>query len=879
LQDIDPDRLLFLHEVKSLYVGVTRVKRNLIFFESTESMEARIFQCLLVNARERGIFTEDVFDDGSHRREALLVVLKSSQAVKKYLSGFSIQGDSRTREEEAKEAEASGNFDEAAKLFFQNGNLFDSALCTHKALLMGGKVVDAANYLVDQRRNFGDIRQRVRLSKLAAELYMRKDVNLYRLAHEQYQVAWNVESDPKKKLELHNQMHTTARKGIEHLLSNESTSSNESSLFGGLEWALNEAEHRLQAANRKPSDELFKTYIRLAITAIEKAPEEQRLRYLRLASQRTSMASEVLAVACVHSWKKAQESVLASLKQLSAGQGSLQEELFARKTTVDQIIENVDCCLELGSQWSCWADCISLLQNAHETLGQLCLIKRQSLFTQDTCASALLQKKTLQSGICRLLLLFKMTCSDEATVSRMSLAVSRAPPLITKGGEVVLASRVTQELSALCKELSKKGNIPAEFVLHTCTTAVCRCESLLLASRVASDSKVKDAKLTGAVTFEAARLSLSKSVKEKSTKEKLLAAASRILQQENDPVAEFFNDTKRTFIKRLPEGERVSTGALFDELSKNAGSLLVQEIAKLIEVDTEFSEQQAILKERDRFLSELEDKHQQYVEQCGLMLHSKLCDSQAAILCLCGVRELRSSTARVVLELLQGRGGQRSVASDDSILQKYLSIALSKALLGRDKGFVDPLREAATLLFSASARYICGESRDPESSQAKIQCCFRVASRLARTASSRYKVRMVEKAEAVKEEKGKDDETAKAGFYYLLTSLQQVVAYLCLHDSDIRASIAGPEREGKCQEAVALEDKLATLYKERRASKEQHDAKMQSAKQAILALESTETIKDKIKDSEAKLEKELSELQMKRGSLIQTLKISKGKRQ
>ncbi len=79
-----------------------------------------------------------------------------------------------------------------------------------------------------------------------------------------------------------------------------------------------------------------------------------------------------------------------------------------------------------------------------------------------------------------------------------------------------------------------------------------------------------------------------------------------------------------------------------------------------------------------------------------------------------------------------------------------------------------------------------------------------------------------------------------------------MVAYLCLNDSDIRASIAGPEREGKCQEAVALEDKLAAIYKERRASKEQHDAKMQSAKQAILALESTETIKDKIK--EAKLE-------------------------
>ncbi len=49
------------------------------------------------------------------------------------------------------------------------------------------------------------------------------------------------------------------------------------------------------------------------------------------------------------------------------------------------------------------------------------------------------------------------------------------------------------------------------------------------------------------------------------------------------------------------------------------------------------------------------------------------------------------------------------------------------------------------------------------------ESCFRVASRLARTASSRYKVRMVEKAEAVKEEKVKDDETGKAGFYYLLT--------------------------------------------------------------------------------------------------------------
>ena len=62
-------------QVKSLYVGVTCVKRNLIFYESPESMEARIFQWVLVNARERGILTDDVdvTEDGSDVREAHLV--------------------------------------------------------------------------------------------------------------------------------------------------------------------------------------------------------------------------------------------------------------------------------------------------------------------------------------------------------------------------------------------------------------------------------------------------------------------------------------------------------------------------------------------------------------------------------------------------------------------------------------------------------------------------------------------------------------------------------------------------------------------------------------------------------------------------------------
>lgn len=207
------------------------MKRNLIFYESTESMEARIFQCLLVNARERGILTDDVdvTEDGSDVREALLVVLKSSDSVKKYLSGFSIQGDFQTREGEAKAAEASGDFEEAAKLFFQNGNLFDSALCTHKALIRNGQAVEAANFLVDQSHNFGSVRQRVRLATIAAELYMRKDVEMYSQAHEQYKVAYNVESDPRRKLELRDAVHTTARKGIEHLLSNES------SLLSGLD--------------------------------------------------------------------------------------------------------------------------------------------------------------------------------------------------------------------------------------------------------------------------------------------------------------------------------------------------------------------------------------------------------------------------------------------------------------------------------------------------------------------------------------------------------------------------------------------------------------------------------------------------------------------
>jgi hypothetical protein len=139
LQDTDPNQLLFLHEVKSLYVGVTRVKRNLLFYESTESMEARIFHCLLVSARERGILTEDVdfTEDGSEMREALLVMLKSADAVKKYLSGFSIQGDFRTREEEAKVAEASGDFDEAAKLFFQNGDPHSSWVWATATICIG----------------------------------------------------------------------------------------------------------------------------------------------------------------------------------------------------------------------------------------------------------------------------------------------------------------------------------------------------------------------------------------------------------------------------------------------------------------------------------------------------------------------------------------------------------------------------------------------------------------------------------------------------------------------------------------------------------------------------------------------------------------------
>ena len=486
----------------------------------------------------------------------------------------------------------------------------------------------------------------------------------------------------------------------------------------------------------------------------------------------------------------------------------------------------MDCCLKLGEHWSCWPDSISLLQKAHETLGRLCVIKHPSAARQDARTTALKARKKAQSTVCRLLLLFKMTCSDENHVSTMIQAVNKAPPLIVHGVERPLASLVTQELSALCTFLSKKGSLPTGLILHTCRTPACRC-----AEKVREDA-----------SFETARLLPEKS-KEKTKGDK------------HPTPNDFFQKMKRAYLEKLSAEERCSIGALLDDLS-NPECVLVHQMAKLAEVENELSEQQAISKERDPLFDELERREQQYAEQCGLMLHLKLRDARGTILCLSGVRELPSNAALVVLELLQRQARQSSSASEDTVLDIYLSTALerSQAVLTGDERQMHGAREAAALLFAVSARYSGNaelQAQDPKLFQAKINISLRVAIRLAGIASSRYKLRMALKVEAAKEgttktkeEKSKDDETLKAGFYYLLTSLQKVLAYASLHYSELRASITDSERAGKYQEAAALEVKLMAMYKDLRGLKERHAKELLAFDEAILNLRPTDGGKD-----------------------------------
>ena len=126
--DEDPDQLVFLQEIKTLYVAITRCKRNLIFYESRQSMEASMFVLWLVNATERGLMRK-------YSDESLLLVVQTPLDIAEHLDGLCIRGDHHTRDKKALSLQQDGKFDEAEALYRMNGSLY-KAVCSRLYGLM-----------------------------------------------------------------------------------------------------------------------------------------------------------------------------------------------------------------------------------------------------------------------------------------------------------------------------------------------------------------------------------------------------------------------------------------------------------------------------------------------------------------------------------------------------------------------------------------------------------------------------------------------------------------------------------------------------------------------------------------------------------------------